>query len=258
MFRWLHKTATLTAAIVSTVIVTGCGGGETQVTDASSTPKRSSICWNSALYVPGFNYSASYQSVGAAQPATLVIDYRVLDRERLGDYPLPVVPLTAISDATKVLGTTTTLTRQSVSFDIVAARTELTVYREAIASRSVSSGTLRSFAPPYTDQKFNLYEGETVHINRQYERTDWYNADQSTTKGLSDRISISFDKLESVQTPAGTFEACKFIEANSDGTRRSTWIVTGKGILAREILCSPAVGSQPSACVESVLTKVSI
>lgn len=246
-------------ASVIALLVSGCGGVENEQIDSRPILNNSSVCWNDALNKVGGAYSATYVGVGSREGSTRTVDYRVAEREQLVDYSSSVTPMSSVSDVTDVIGNSEpNLWQTSLWFEPNAANHELGIYRDAVRYRQIVAGQLQSYVPSYVDKRYSLFEGESLHVDRKFSRTDWYNIDQTITQGLSDQLLITFEKIESVATRAGDFSACKFVESSTVGAKKTSWVIVGKGVPARIVTCGPSFISTSSECEEYVLSKLSL
>ncbi len=175
---------------------TGAGSGS-GVGNASS-------CWNDALVTPGTTLVASYQGTNALGES---LDYH-MDQIVEGGYTFN--GKNALRATSNVYSTgdypSTGITKSYFQLPGGQRMRSLGVETEIL---SPSTGTSVTTYAPFELQRFDLAAGQSFSTSFETS-TDTQVAGQTSATTVAEERTITFDGIESLTVPAGTFQACRF------------------------------------------------
>jgi hypothetical protein len=214
--------------------VSACGGGGKAGQPAAD-------CFNPQLFAVGTTARLDYQITGVF--AGSGVSYTGTRTQAVSVQPSPG----AAGPEVSVITDTTTSTNPPAPGQTNIARTrELQALDglEIITRKLFQSYSFTGFdnemetayQPPVRDKRYTLRPGESFTLARN---------DVTAT--------VIYAGQESISVPAGTYTACRFDERAAGGSVRTTWVIEGKGVVARsvqagetsELLASSRLGGQP-------------
>jgi hypothetical protein len=227
----LHRSRIAMAAAVAASTLVACGGGGGgDGLGGVALGGPASDCFNPAQYTPGTSSQLQY-SISGAFTGTATIN---------GSVGQP----TAFNGTANLIPVTQTLaTSYSVPSSAGSSTISVTTYQQLDGTDVLTYGAVGTvtvlglaavntstvYSPPSRDKRYSLTTGGT------YTRTDSTTSTVTppgTTQSATTSTVVTYLGQETVTVPAGTFTACKFIEAGPNPSPL-TWIAKGKGVMVR-------------------------
>lgn len=211
--------------------------------DPDPTPGGAGECVNPAEYQVGSTWRLEYR-VSGLFTGTSVTDAKVERRTDFAGY-------SALE--TEVLTTTsyTGLPRVETSVlnyaDMVGGNL-LEMYGNRVEAdvMGLKSTTVSTYTPPWRNPMWTLAAGQTeTYTYTMRSETTITGAPVPVPPTITEHTasgSYTFDGRQSVTVPVGTFNACKFTQAE-EGTTNEMWFAPGMGVMVKSISAKPGEGS---------------
>ncbi|MES2939008.1 MAG: hypothetical protein V4864_15080 [Pseudomonadota bacterium] len=128
------------------------------------------------------------------------------------------------------------------NYGVRSGTAEMTQYGDILSGTSATSGitsTMNStsvYTPPFVDQQYSLAVGQTYTSSQTLITSGTVSVlgfSQPINSTTTTSMNLKYVGQETVQVPAGTYNACKMETTNtSNGTTtvQTSWIIVGKGI----------------------------
>ncbi len=229
----------LAAGLAAAALITGCGGGSDGEAAAPSpapapapapgTAGSASECFNEAQIKAGTTYLLNYVSSGALTGTSSTSG--------------TVGSATTFNGQANVLPVTQTVTTQYTAPTAVSVNLQMTSYQriegfDVLSYGSVGTlsapvvGTVETrivFNPAARDKRYTLSAGSTYTLTQSGTTTV---TPPGTSSSTTTSTLVTYVGQETITVPAGTYTTCKFTDTTA-GATTTTWIVKGKGVLAK-------------------------
>jgi hypothetical protein len=249
-------------SLIPAVILAACGGSSDVAPQYIPVAGTAGVCFNPALYVAGNSFRTSslvtYPGLGTAQlgnsttidgPSTF--NENVVTKTSEVETSTPDSALVAIGSPAY----TRSVSHYFLSDDSIPS---LKLYGEESTSGAANGPrieyTFKTTNIPYIETRFNLVSGQK--FIQSYEQNTVIQQQPngtSVTRKETYIKEILFSGVEAVTVPAGTFQACKFVETGAVTSSATSitlptdtlikWVGVGNGLPIKSVTLSESASS---------------
>jgi hypothetical protein len=256
----LHFMFKLAGAVATAAVLTACGGGNGGTPSPAPSPSpapapspspspspspapspapapatgAASECFNEAMLAAGTTFKLDYAVSGGLTGTSNTdgsIGTATTFNGNAGVMPITQTVVTNYSAPVALSNTINMTAYQSVDgFDILS-------YGGTLSTTIAGVGTVNTtniIDPAARDKRYTLSAGGTYTLSQTLKTTITIPGLPAQEQTVSTSTLITYVGQESVTVPAGTYTACKFTDATS-GSTSTTWIIKGKGVMAKSV-----------------------
>ena len=249
-------------SLIPAVILAACGGSSDDPRQYIPVAGTAGVCFNPVLYVAGNSFQTSslvtYPGLGTSQlgnsttidgPSTF--NENVVTKTSEVETSAPDPALVAIGSPAY----TRPVSHYFLSDDSIPS---LKLYGEESTSGAASDPrieyTFKTTNTPYIETRFNLVPGQKFIQNYEQDTVirQQPNGTSATRKETYTK-EILFSGVEAVTVPAGTFQACKFVETGAVTSSATSitlptdtlikWVGVGHGLPIKSVTVSESASS---------------
>lgn len=200
-----HRSSTSLAIAIATLVLTACGGGGGESTPPEPVLTKD-ICFDNRIYAENAKFSLKYLEDGYRTIETAGIVHSI-NSSYEGE-----TNLIQFQDIT--WNTTTT----AVTRYLKLLAPGIVAQYATVAAQGALTLTTTRYSPPFEDRRAEMSPGETRTFIGTGTREVGPYSSVTGPQPYRREDTIKFISIERVTTPAGTFPACRFENADSQAT----------------------------------------